>query len=189
MFGLRRVSRDAIRGSPRNRPRKVRSGHAALHVSSAIDSMDIWQTIQGSAGSTSVQGAPSVPDVARQHADAHRWFVSERSGRDVGGEAYREWRQRYWRTFCRWRYLEHLLGICCYRDYEPHTFGTLRQQQGWTLDQAMAFALQQVLQDDREQVEVLFHAPDELPRHRLVEVLSLLDVNGARLSPPEWTDC
>lgn len=157
----------------------------------AVVAMDIWQAIQESATpvTAAAGGAPSVPEVARRHADAHRWFESERSGRDVGRAAYREWRQRYWRKFCRWRYLEHLLGVCCYREFETALFGTLREQQGWSLDQAMAFALQQVLHDDREQLDVLYHAPEELPRHRLVEVLQLLDVNGARLSPPDWCEC
>jgi hypothetical protein len=153
--------------------------------------MDIWQALQSSPvrDQQAVAGTPSVPEVARQHADAHRWFESERSGRDVGGQAYREWRQRYWRKFCRWRYLEHLLGVCRYREFEPGLFGTLRHRHEWELDRVMAFALQQVFHDDREQLDVLYHAPDEVPRNRLVEVLTLLNVNSARLQPPEWTEC
>ncbi len=163
---------------------------AALSARSMTDSMDIWETIQECAvRQATAFETPSVPDLARQHAEAHRWFESERSGRDVGHVAYRQWRQLYWRKFCRWRYLEHMLGVCRYREFEADLFGTLRTEQGWTLDQAMAFVLQQVLDDDREQVEVLFEAPDELSRCRLVEVLDLIDVNGARLQPPEWTEC
>jgi hypothetical protein len=79
--------------------------------------------------------------------------------------------------------------VCSYREFEAEQFGSLRGHAGWSLDQVMAFALQQVLHHDREQLEVLFHAPDHLPRHRLVEVLDLLDVNGARLNPPDWAEC
>ena len=131
----------------------------------------------------------SLPDVARQHADAHRWFESERHGRDVGPTAYQQWRKRYWRTFCRWRYLEHILGVYCYREFDPDLFGSLRGQEEWSFDEVMEFALRRMLRDDREQVEVLYEAPDTLPRRRLLEVLGLLNVNDARVSPPEWTEC
>jgi hypothetical protein len=128
----------------------------------------------------------SIPEVARQHADAHRWFESERRGCDVGPAAYGQWRKRYWRLFCRWRYLEHLLGICCYQEFEPELFGSLRQQEEWSFDEVMDFALRRVLTDDREQVEVLYEAPDDLPRNRLLQVLGLLNVDRARLNPPDW---
>lgn len=154
------------------------------------DLMEIWHAIHGSQRREQPEsfGTPSVPELARRHADAHRWFESERCGRDVGPSAYRQWRQRYWRTFCRWRYIEHLLGLCQYREFEPGLFGVLRERQEWSLDSAMDFALQQVLRDDREQLDVLFHAPEELPRNRLLEVLALLNVNAARLAPPEWAN-
>ena len=153
--------------------------------------MDIWHTIHSSLPRERAEwyGTPSVPELARRHADAHRWYESERNGRDVGPDAYHQWRQRYWRTFCRWRYLEHLLGICRYREFKPEHFGSLRDRREWILDTVMEFALQRVLKDDCEQVDVLYEAPEHLPRNRLVEVLSVLNFNDARLSPPEWDDC
>lgn len=161
---------------------------------------DLWQAIHcldttAVSGTAAAATAPerrrvlSIPEVARQHADAYRWFESERHGRDLGPSAYSQWRKRYWRLFCRWRYLEHLLGVCCYREFEPELFGSLRQHAEWNLDEVMDFALRRVLKDDSEQVEVLYEAPDDLPRTRLLQILGLLNVDRARLTPPDWAAC
>ncbi|MCA9056506.1 MAG: hypothetical protein KDA75_21910 [Planctomycetaceae bacterium] len=151
--------------------------------------MDLWHTIHSARNERGQWfGTPSVPELARRHAEAHRWYESERLGCDVGPSAYRQWRQLYWRTFCRWRYLEHLLGICCYREFSAEQFGSLRDCLEWSRDTVVEFALHRVLHEDCEQLEVLFEAPEDVPRHRLVEVLAILDFNAARLSPPEWTE-
>lgn len=153
--------------------------------------MDLWQLLHSPRmrEHSDACGTPSVPELARRQAEAHRWVESERSGHDVGPRAYLDWRRRYWRNFCRWRYLEHLLGHCRYREFDPTHFALLRGHTEWSVDAAMEFALHQVLRDDREQLEVLFQAPEHLPRPRLVAVLCLLNLNAARLAPPDWSIC
>ncbi len=156
--------------------------------------MDLWEAIHRRGGhdlppttTTLPAATASLPEVARQHADAHRWFESERRGRDVGPSAYSEWRRRYWRSFCRWRDLEHLLGVCRYWEFDARLFGSLRNHEAWSLDSAMAFALRHMLVEDFEQLNLLFEAPDELPRSRLLQILAMLNFNEARVNPPDWT--
>ena len=159
------------------------------------DMSDLWHLIHASSSprlsvqeETCADGltALSLREVARRHADEHRWLESERIGRDLGPVAYLQWRKRYWRTFCRWRYLEHLLGTCRYAEFPVQRYNTLRWHSDWTCDHVMEFALRRLLRDDREQLELYYEAPAELPRQRLTEVLSLLGFNDARVSPPDW---
>jgi hypothetical protein len=149
---------------------------------------DIWQAIFRPDGfpRTELRAPLSLPDVARRHAEVHRWCESERKGRDVGSGAYREWTLRYWRNFCRWRRLEHLLGVCCYREFKVEDFGKLRDGDFWQQDEETTFALWKLFRDDWENLEVFFSAPDRFSRSRLLRVLDILDINEARVDPPEW---
>lgn len=149
---------------------------------------EIWRAFDhGKAIERSHVSTESLPDIARRHADAHRWWESERSGQDLGQAAYRDWRRRYWNTFVRWRHVEHLVGICRYREFCESSFGRLRNCDYWERDPVMTFAVLKFLHDGWENVTLLYSSPEEYPRSHLLQVLELLDINSARIEPPEWT--
>lgn len=134
-------------------------------------------------------GTPSVYELARLQAERHRWLESQKQGRDVGPQALQDWSRTHWTRFCRWRYLEHLLGYCRYREFDLRCFASLLEHQDWRLDPVMEFTLHQMLRQDREQLDVLVLAPLDFNRHRLLSVLRLLNLNDARLTVPEFHYC
>lgn len=148
---------------------------------------EIWQSIGRPDAASRPQFTSSLPEVARRHADAHRWWESERTGRDLGQAAYRDWRLRYWTAFCRWRHFEHLVGVCRYREFGESSFGRLRDCDLWRQDPVMTFAVLKFLRDGWENLTLLYQSPDEYSRPALVRALELLDINSARVEPPEWS--
>jgi hypothetical protein len=145
--------------------------------------MDAWQQLHAALAANNgvTPGTLSVLELARRQAECHRWLESQLLGSDVGPWAIDDWVRLHWKRFCRWRYVEHLLGICRFQEFDPQMFGVLRGHRDWTCDAVMEFVLDQMLYDDREQVDLLFVAPDEVNRGRLVTVLGLLNLNAARL--------
>lgn len=150
--------------------------------------METWQIVHTwrSPDAADLFGTPSVYELAQRHAERHRWLESQKQSRDVGPESLRDWTRTHWRRFCRWRYLEHLLGYCRYREFDPCCFATVCQHQEWRLDPVMEFTLHEMLRQDREQLDVLFHAPHDFNRQRLLSVLQLLNLNAARLRTPDF---
>ncbi len=53
----------------------------------------------------------------------HKWLASQRYGEDLGLLLVRDWCQRHWRTFQRFRRIEHLFGERCYRQFAAADFG------------------------------------------------------------------
>lgn len=151
--------------------------------------MSIWHVVNGSCLPIrgNLGGTPSVLELARRQADDHRWFESQRCGRDAGPSACCDWFAQNWKRFCRWRYVEHLLGIRRYREFDPRTFSILRDHVDWRHDPVMEYVLLQTLQADCEQLDLLYIAPDEVNRGRLVAILDLLNLNAARLGRPDST--
>ncbi|MEZ6068497.1 MAG: hypothetical protein R3B90_22925 [Planctomycetaceae bacterium] len=125
-------------------------------------------------------------DIARAHADEHRWLLSQERGYDVGGDAYRDWCVKYWRRFCRWRYVEHLLGLCRYQEFNAELHGRLKTRETLESDIVLGFVLDQFLYAERENLELFVFAPETYPRNRLLEATILLNVNDARVDLPEW---
>ncbi len=53
----------------------------------------------------------------------HKWLASQRYGEDLGLLLIRDWCQRHWRTFQRFRRIEHLFGERCYQQFPKEEFG------------------------------------------------------------------
>ncbi len=145
----------------------------------------IWRVVGPVGQAASCANELTLPEVVRRHADAHRWWESERRGLDVGEWAYRDWSRLYWRPFCRWRHLEHLLAICRFREFGRESFGRLARPEALQ-NPILAFCVDKYLRDGWENLNLFSWAPDEYSRTQLLDALELIDINAARIDPPAW---
>ncbi len=128
----------------------------------------------------------SLPVEARRHADAHRWWESERYGRDLGNAAYRDWYNRYWPAFCRWRWYEHITGKRWFIEFGAESYGRLADVHS---DPDVRFVLHSYLEHGWENLQILYYAPGHYSRNALLQVLLALDINGLRsFPPPDWIE-
>jgi hypothetical protein len=62
---------------------------------------------------------------AMVEATRHKYLESEKAGHDLGLSAIVDWHERHWTIWLRHRWLEHLLGVACWEEFEPERFGRL----------------------------------------------------------------
>lgn len=62
-------------------------------------------------------------DLGLIQALEHKWLASQRYGEDLGMLLVRDWCQRHWRTFQRFRRIEHLFGEHRYHQFSVESFG------------------------------------------------------------------
>lgn len=128
--------------------------------------------------------ALSVYDEATQEAQRHRWIESQKHGRDLGVGAVHDWYRRHWINYCRYRHLEHLEGRRRWSEFEEANFGLIGQ-----LIMREDLLIDRIL--DRvcagwENLETINWALRwGLPIDRVIEILTELDINRARL---DYTD-
>lgn len=128
----------------------------------------------------------SLRDLASHEADAFKWLESERCGYDVGSIAHREWCRRYWRTFCRYRRIDHLLGTRRIREFDDDSFGSLNDPI-FLLRPVVSFVVQRFVHEGWENLHFFLWAESHgFSEREILDVLSVVDVNSARIDPP-WT--
>jgi len=119
---------------------------------------------------------------ALKEAERHKWIESQKLGRDLGRAAISQWYQLFWNPYCRSRRLEHVQGQQFWVEFETDHFGLLD----------IGLVKQDLLTDrilDRaycgyENLEIINWALDwNMPLDRVIEILSQIDVNRARLDP------
>jgi hypothetical protein len=126
----------------------------------------------------------SLYSEAGREAERHKWIESEKHGRDLGSPAIREWYRLHWHRYCRQKRLEHLAGRACWMEFERETFGRLAAQTA--RDDLLFDRVLDRVQDGWENLDVLNWALLwGLDSHRVVEILTVIDVNRARLEPRE----
>ncbi len=127
----------------------------------------------------------SVRKLGSLEADIHKWLLSERHGYDVGPHGRWDWYRQFWRTFCRYRQLEHLHGVRRYEEFPLESFGRLSDP-GLISKPAMQFVLERFAVDGWENLHFIFFGPENgftIPE--LHEPLRLVDVNAARIEPSD----
>jgi hypothetical protein len=132
----------------------------------------------------SFEASESLWELALREAERFRWLESERSGFDVGPVAQREWSRRYWRIFCRYRRLEHLMGQRRICEFDQDSFGRLSDPEVLRRP-AVRFVIERFADQGWENLNFLFSARDHgFDEGELCEALKLVDVNAARFDPP-----
>jgi hypothetical protein len=67
----------------------------------------------------------SLFERARAEANRYKYLESEKAGHDLGQRAIDDWHRRHWTIWLRHRWLEHLMGVTCWEEFEPESFGRL----------------------------------------------------------------
>jgi hypothetical protein len=129
----------------------------------------------------------SLYDDARMEADKFKWLESELRRHDVGGWGHQEWTRRHWHDFLRGKRIEHLFGLRCYREFEPHTFGVLAE---WALNHraAIDFIVDHFLRKRWENIHFFWIGDGSgCSRDVMLQLLDLIGINALRhWEPPEW---
>lgn len=128
------------------------------------------------------------PDVARLslftecqfEIDRHKWFESEKAGRDVGEAAIREWVQKHWWVYLRSRWIEHLQGIRFWMELRQDDFGLL--QRIIPDDRDLLDTVLTKLKAGEENLDVIRWAVEtQIPIEPVLHILQAFDVNSHRL--------
>lgn len=126
----------------------------------------------------------SIFDAATEEANRHKWFESEKAGRDLGDAAIRDWHKRYWRIFCRQCWIEHVQGERFWQELDNRDFGILQQRFHDNMD--LVHAIVQKFRAGEENLNVIAWAleqKEKVAMEDVLAILSLLDINARRLSP------
>lgn len=119
---------------------------------------------------------------ATREAHRHKWIESEKAGHDLGEGAIRDWYRRFWRAFCRERWIEHLRGEKFWLELDNDDFGLLTRtfhDNTELVDQIVA-----KLVSGGENLDVIQWAvAQEIDVAEVIEVLKILDINSRRLAP------
>jgi len=117
----------------------------------------------------------------------YKWIASEQAGRDLGDRAIAEWLSLYWLRWCRSRWLEHLMGIVYWAEFDPAAFATLANTCC-----ADVLLFDRVLDRVRcgwENLDIILWAADwKLDTDAVIDVLIMLDINRARLDADSLFD-
>jgi hypothetical protein len=126
----------------------------------------------------------SLWDLARREAYCHKWLLSEQFGFDVGDHGLWDWAHNYWRIFCRYRRLDHLVGRRRISEFDDRSFGLLSDPR--IIGQPVVrFVVKHFTEDGWENLDFYRVAPQHgVNFGELYDALSLVDVNSARFDPP-----
>ena len=127
----------------------------------------------------------SIYEEAEEEVREHKWRESEKAGRDLGVEAVRGWTKSYWLRFYRWRFVQHLRGEVCWREFDFGCFGIVcgrLSAHGELLEVIM-----DRVRDGAENLDILVWTHEcGLPVDQVMDILEALDINSRRLAPPGW---
>lgn len=128
-------------------------------------------------------GSPSsLHDEGYQEALRHKWIESQKQGRDLGETALREWYHVHWPRYCRCKRLEHLVGRKCWQEFGDEDFGQLYSR--IIAGDRLVNSILDLFDAGEENLEILNWALDGgLPMPSVVDILTQLDMNRARLEP------
>ncbi len=118
---------------------------------------------------------------ARRRAEEHKWIESEKSGRDLGDEAIRDWEHRYLIHFCKYCRLEHVGGALLWSEFEGQDFGRITSmiRSGDPLPRQIL----ELMEQGKENLEIINWALDQqVPTEEVREILEAIDINRSRLT-------
>jgi hypothetical protein len=123
-----------------------------------------------------------VYEEAEKAALEHKWWESERAGRDVGLDAVREWTRAHWLRFYRYRFVQHLRGEAYFREFHPRTFAVVN---GYVqCPRELLEAILNQVRDGAENLDIIRWAHNRtLAAEPLLSILEAIDINRQRLRP------
>lgn len=130
------------------------------------------------------EAAPSlsVYEEAIHEADRHKWIESQKRGCDLGVQALRDWVRDYWKGYCRCRRLEHVEGKRQWREFGIESFGHLRRVR--IPNDGLFSRILDHIRSGAENLNIITWAHHSgQPVEQVLEILTVVDVNEARLEP------
>jgi len=125
---------------------------------------------------------PSLYEEGFREAERHKWIESQKRGMDVGPAALDEWYRRHWPHYCRHKRLEHLVGSRSWREFDNRDFGLIERL--LAVDDLLLDRILDRVQIGMENLDLILWAMDwGLPMDRVVQILTQLNLNCARLEP------
>jgi hypothetical protein len=119
-------------------------------------------------------------DLGLFQALEHKWLESQRFGEDLGLIGIRDWCQRHWKTFQRFRRIEHLFGERRLQQFHTAEFGVwhgLERQEGSPFDLVLG-----AFECGMENLEFVDWVREHrLPRSEVYEFFTMLDPNCVRM--------
>lgn len=124
----------------------------------------------------------SIFEAAYCEASRHRWIESQKSGCDLGDFAIRDWYQRFWWTFLRYRHTEHIFGEFHWDEFPRQSFATARPL--LDSDDELAATIIDLYLQGFENLDIISWANRTGHEFEPVyECLLLINMNDARLDP------
>lgn len=126
----------------------------------------------------------SVHHEAIREAEKHKWIESQKHGRDVGEAALREWCDQHWPKFCRDKYMQHLTGLTCWKEFSRNKFGLLNDNP--VSDGEVLERVKRYLIGGGENLCIINNELDATPKFpsTLYQLLNLINLNDDRIDPP-----
>ncbi|NQT87175.1 hypothetical protein HQ560_10450 [bacterium] len=116
---------------------------------------------------------------ALQEAEQHKYVESAKAGEDLGFDAIDDWQQRYWTVWLRHRWVEHLLGMECWEEFQAEKFGCLK-----ALRNRYSEAVETITNMARkgmENLNIVVQAGDTpIDTDTVVRILDILSLNDHR---------
>lgn len=120
-------------------------------------------------------------DAAWREAEKHKWIESEKAGRDLGDQAIHDWSRRFFRRWCRDRWIEHLSGSCYWCELDKSDFGLL-QRDFHTNIELVQFVVQRIKCGGENLDIIQWVLDNDKSLDDVLEILRLLDINSRRIS-------
>jgi len=121
----------------------------------------------------------SILDGARQHADKHKWYLSEAAKCDMGAAAIEDWVDKHFPQYARERLIEHIHGRYLYEEFNEQAFNIV---QAFTFrTPTLRDQIVDLLCRNKENLDVINWAMDDgKDVEEVIEFLTLVDVNVCR---------
>ncbi len=120
---------------------------------------------------------------AQLELDRHKWFLSEKAGRDMGQAAIMNWKCKHWWSWCRARLVEHLSGAKYWSELDQEDYDLINRE---------FHPNRKLAEDIFDRVKLGGHCGENLGiilwaqntgqnMKEVYEILKLIDINSKRL--------
>lgn len=121
---------------------------------------------------------------AQLEVDRHKWYASEKAGRDLGQAAVMSWKCNHWWRWCRDRLVEHLSGMKYWSELDQKDYGLINRD--FHGNKELAHAIVERIKMGGQEGEnlgiILWAQKSGQNMKETLEILSLLDINSRRIA-------
>jgi hypothetical protein len=121
---------------------------------------------------------------AQLEVDRHKWYASEKAGRDLGQAAVQNWKCNHWWRWCRDRLVEHLSGMKYWSELDQKDYGLINRDFHENKDLAHSIVERiKMGGKDGENLGIILWAQKSGQNMKdTLAILNLLDINSRRIA-------